>query len=1537
MSNEVAQSKSSSELLVSNLCATTKKEVQTQNVSIYLQNENQIKINKKRTTNFNWITVYSTMTSELLFNVNYPPIGKINNFPNLNNISSWTISINFYIKNFSKTNMALIGNMYNNIVPNNTGWGLWIKDRFLFWSWSKSSISLNNLGTLNINIEYNISIRLDGNTYTFELTNLINENVTTQIINKPDDNMITNIGYVSIGGFWNSSSYPKQVFLYKFDNNTNKINQESLDKQTYADKNKICASVGAIPATFEQLADAQKNGASWCDSGWISNDVKSFFPISGTSSINKCGFPSGINTLSSVPDKCDRKEKSYCILKDYTLNQNGTCLAPNGDHNYGNLNNYSDTKFVEWLNVLYDRNSGNDPSKGERVNVVDYVNRCKDDSNNLFLKDTKAAKLLDTHKVSGVNCYGPKIPFESNNNIGYFNSVDNIYNDPKNIRYSIKNATTLPIIEYTYSGKPYVFKRLNATKIKIECWGGSGGNCDKNSQSFGGYSVGYYDIYNKNDLYIYVGGAGKNASKSIQSIPGGWNGGGSGGNNNLSQTILMSGGGGGGATDVRTILSDWNQNLNSRLIVAGGGGGSSINNIGGNGGEIIKNNETSSIQQTKSWEVIWNETIGSLIFNVGNKQALNFNIRDTSSLVNSFDGVWGSEILITKDLHSLPRPLNLIITFNTAIGFTINYQGTDIVTLPNRFNVMNINDLKINNNNTKIIVKEIFFLLKDPQGIKDGKYKRIFNNTFGLNNNLNSWSITTMITSENYKGFWQSIIGNMRNDSLENGWGIWINPEGLIHFRIVDWIENLSELGTLINNISYLIVINFDNGNYKFNLSNLNNNTSKSMIIYNKPKLITTGGFITVGGYWSGSQSEPFLGKINYLYTINNLPTIASENILIKNNQLLLGIGEDGSLGGGGGGGGGWYGGFGGDVINQLKSAYKDAGEGGSNYIGGVTDGSTSLSKNIGNGKCIITILEVEKEAPLEILDGTINSIVVLNNNSIPKIDLGQKKTDELFSSGLILKRECFDSNTDAKTIYYKRIIQQKPNLTIPHNFSIYNTVIKNWSQINNQNNIDFNLYSSWEDIIYDKNVWSYCDYDNNNIGIGFPGNCGPYKENLNQWNTLTALPGGKKKIIYSVINYIDNIPLKINGLTGWYDGNSWDPVNNIWIDKSGNFNNTTSSDHIIKTNTAGYGSTDTTYIYGNSLSSIQIPQTVWKNITNYTIFHVTRYAGQNTNKIWTNDDNKWWSGFSNNSCSYYHNAYLIDSNGGLSNNITEFQNNWILTTDSNNTVRVYGDYLVYNSSNKFSPSTIGININKSIMGSDWACGEIIIYNRKLIDTEIIQIETYLLNKFNINNYNNKIINQRLIIQQENILRKKIHDELIEQELQKLLLSHKNLLFQKQEQLLIHEKQEQLLIHEKQEQLLNYQKQEQLLIHLQEELQEKQKKKYLQEQLLQEQLLQEQLLQEQLLQEQLLQEQLLQERTNNYVPKFNSDATIIVPTSASTSTPTSAPTSAPTSNLSLQVIIIIIVVIIFVGVFVFIIRNRMTNTNTSTSDSSSIN
>jgi len=158
-----------------------------------------------------------------------------------------------------------------------------------------------------------------------------------------------------------------------------------------------------------------------------------------------------------------------------------------------------------------------------------------------------------------------------------------------------------------------------------------------------------------------------------------------------------------------------------------------------------------------------------------------------------------------------------------------------------------------------------FYIVENPQGIKSGNYKNISNNIFGLNSNLTNWTITIMINSSNYSDSWQGIVGNMYNNSLWIGWGLWVNPNSVLHWRIVNSTWNLDNLGNLINNTPYKIVINFDNNNYKFTLTNLNTNTNNSQTIQNQSKLIADNGWITLGGFWTGLNGEQFNGTIDYL------------------------------------------------------------------------------------------------------------------------------------------------------------------------------------------------------------------------------------------------------------------------------------------------------------------------------------------------------------------------------------------------------------------------------------------------------------------------------------------------------------------------------------------------------------------------------------------------------------------------------------------------------------------------------------------------
>lgn len=122
------------------------------------------------------------------------------------------------------------------------------------------------------------------------------------------------------------------------------------------------------------------------------NDNQTFILFTNNTGNFKTTSSASSALASATELKCDRKDTSYCIFKDYSPESWG-CRAPvRGQDSYGGLSGYNDTQFVGWLDALYDRNAGSDPNRSERVNIVDYVNRCKNVKGYEYLKNTKAYK-----------------------------------------------------------------------------------------------------------------------------------------------------------------------------------------------------------------------------------------------------------------------------------------------------------------------------------------------------------------------------------------------------------------------------------------------------------------------------------------------------------------------------------------------------------------------------------------------------------------------------------------------------------------------------------------------------------------------------------------------------------------------------------------------------------------------------------------------------------------------------------------------------------------------------------------------------------------------------------------------------------------------------------------------------------------------------------------------------------------------------------------------------------------------------------------
>lgn len=118
-------------------------------------------------------------------------------------------------------------------------------------------------------------------------------------INKIDMNMVS----VPTGAKYSSLSAPTvpqipQVFNIK------------ENQYTLADAPAVCGALGADVATIEQLIDAHKNGADWCNVGWTKDGLAAYPTQLSTWQIlqddapakrNSCGI-SGINLVRNDPN-----------------------------------------------------------------------------------------------------------------------------------------------------------------------------------------------------------------------------------------------------------------------------------------------------------------------------------------------------------------------------------------------------------------------------------------------------------------------------------------------------------------------------------------------------------------------------------------------------------------------------------------------------------------------------------------------------------------------------------------------------------------------------------------------------------------------------------------------------------------------------------------------------------------------------------------------------------------------------------------------------------------------------------------------------------------------------------------------------------------------------------------------------------------------------------------------------------------------------------------------------------------------------------
>ena len=160
--------------------------------------------------------------------------------------------------------------------------------------------------------------------------------------------------------------------------------------------------------------------------------------------------------------------------------------------------------------------------------------------------------------------------------------------------------------------------------------------------------------------------------------------------------------------------------------------------------------------------------------------------------------------------------------------------------------------------------------------------------------------------------------------------------------------------------------------------------------------------------------------------------------------------------------------------------------------------------------------------SPSQPIPGGYQSILVFSRGTpFGANNLGPNYTNLQFSSfspdgtgrNSIFYRVCPTCLAAYRLVIYKRITP----LPLGSSFSIYSYMTHVWSSASNLLGVDFNLYSSWDDMAAKTNTWTYCDYDDTANRVGFPRNCAPTPSQSEryQWNSLFDTRGARDYAYY--------------------------------------------------------------------------------------------------------------------------------------------------------------------------------------------------------------------------------------------------------------------------------------------------------------------------------------------------------------------------------------------------------------------------------------
>lgn len=210
--------------------------------------------------------------------------------------------------------------------------------------------------------------------------------------------------------------------------------------------------------------------------------------------------------------------------------------------------------------------------------------------------------------------------------------------------------------------------------------------------------------------------------------------------------------------------------------------------------------------------------------------------------------------------------------------------------------------------------------------------------------------------------------------------------------------------------------------------------------------------------------------------------------------------------------------------------------------------------------------------------------------------------------------------------------------------------------------------------------------------------------------------------------------PDEVEGLVGWYTGDSYDEKKGVWKDKSGKGNDATE----VRGEPEVIEDKGVTYLSGGATDGVRFPVGVLSTGKKYTMFAVSRSDTDKVNRIIDG------YGGGANFLSTYYKGRLSGSHrsgtGWIAHHHEVAKNSnigkWILSVDQKHLYRRNGVQLsgITNNMAK-TPTQMTINYGdamKSQPAGDWSVCEMLFYANELDTATITKLEAYLHKKYNI-------------------------------------------------------------------------------------------------------------------------------------------------------------------------------------------------------------